>query len=309
MRGIEKMKRRRRKKSLTFLVSFVAVVVVLMVAAISAYFQSELPTIRHIPDAIPSYSASWAKYAPESAYLVTFRNYTAVRTYNSSAFSLGNLIQLASPLYAVQFTKVEALLTLGFSKPNATLDIAFVNTTTVVELQHALQNTTLTAREGDASLYFVQLVSNQQTAIGWLFTIPSDGVVGFSEGGSSARSVIDRVLGARAGTIANTLSSRDIDRMFYIVGGVVSHLAFTFQNFSGIVTTGQKTLVSVDIQNSIVRSSYVVEFNGSDYALSQYGYTKSVYFTANEYVVFDQYILATKYSPITMITAAVRDVG
>ena len=98
--------------------------------------------------------------------------------------------------------------------------------------------------------------------------------------------------------------------MFYIDGGPNDHLAFTIQNFPGLVSTGEMTVQFADLNQSMVKSSAIVKFGSSDTALSQFDFTKQEYqFTYQYFAIYDQYVLAQKTQPVANLFGAIQNIG
>src|SRR2546428_13514355 len=109
--------RKGKKNSRVFRVSFVVVLVSLFGAGGTLYYLAGLPVIKHLPQNLPRYSASWSRYVPDTAYEVIFRNYTAARALNSTAFSAGTLLEVTSPMFRIPLSSAHGLLTVVFSSP------------------------------------------------------------------------------------------------------------------------------------------------------------------------------------------------
>jgi hypothetical protein len=304
------VKRRKQARSRLFLASFVVVFSLLVGGAIILAYLTTRPVVFHIPSTLPAYGTLWSSYAPAQALQFTFRNYTAIRTLNSSLYARGTLFTTLAPAYSLNTEDVSSLISVVFSEPNATVDIAFVSPSSFMSFSGLLQSSGLKPSvEGGAKLYFTQLVGTNGFVSGWLLTIPSTNAIGFSEGISSARTVIGEVLGVGNGTVRSIFSRTDVTQMFYATGGPNGHLAFTVENFPGLVNTGEMTLQTVDYNQSMVRSSYLVKFDSPDRAISQFDFVKQEYFASQYFAIYDQYVLAQKTQPLSALFEAVQSVG
>jgi len=304
------MRRRRQPRTRIFLASFVVVFALLVGAGFFVAYLTTQPVVRHLPPTVPAYRSALTLYAPADALQFTFRNYTAVRALNSSLYTQGSLFTALTPAYTLHVADVGSLISVVFSEPNATVDVALVSPSVFASF-YSLVGTSGPSPvvEGGARLYFTQIVGTSGFVSGWLLAIPSRDAIGFSQGASSARTVIERVLGVGNGTVPSLFSRTDADQMFYVLGGPDRHLAFTFENFPGLVSTGEITLQTVDLNRSMVQSSYLVKFADPETALSQFDFVKAEYFTGQYFAVYDQYVLALKAQPLSGLFGAVQSVG
>jgi len=308
------VKRRKQKRSKTFAISFILVISVLVGGSLVLIYFVTQPTVNHLPSTLPTYSAGWASYAPSSALQFTFRNYTALRALNSTALANGTFIATQTPVASLPFSAVRTFVTVVFSTPNATVDIAFVDPSEFSVFYGIFQSRgPAPIIEGDARLYVTQVAGSQSGTggytAGWLVAIPSSNAIGFSEGTGAARTAIESVLAVRNGSVPTILTRTDVTQMFYIAGGADTHIAFTVQNFPGLVSSGQMTLQVVDDYLSTARTSYIVKFNSTNIALAQYDFVKNEYPTSQYFAIYDQYVLSQKTQSLSELSIAVQSVG
>ena len=305
------MKRRKQPKSRVFLISFVAVLVLLVGGAITLTYLSTVPVVHHLPGTLPVYNPFWAGFAPSDSLQFTFRNYTAVRMLNSSLYTNGTLFTSISPAFSLPVAEIGSLISVVFLQPNATVDIALVSPV-IFSSVHSIRtsNGPTPLVQGDAKLYFTQIVGSSGFVSGWILSIPSVNAIGFSQGVTPARTVIEDVLAVRNGTLESVFARTDVTQMFYVDGGPNNHLAFTIENFPGLVSTGQMTLQFADYNQSMVRSSAIVKFSSSETALSQFDFDKQQYqFTYDYFTIYDQYVLAQRTQPVADLFGAIQNIG
>ncbi len=271
------------------------------------YISSNVPSY-HLPETIPQYITVWSKYAPEGILQLTYRNLTLLNQINSSALNVVALFELNSPHINISSSYVDTLMTIVFSRPNATVELAFLrnNSSFIFDAFKQIKPSRI---QGDVDLYFTQALSNKSLVKGWAMTIPKERLFAFSEGSSNAYDALSKILLTRNGTISSVLANIDLRKMFYIVGGPNGHLAFTFQNFPGLIRTGNMTLQVVDADTNNAKTYYVVGFVNSDYAMSQLNYFKKQYFTSQFFQVYDNFLLALKLQPLSQVASAFKDVG
>lgn len=300
---------RKRKNTRLFATSFFAVFIGLFLFVGYLYYLSSSVPVYHLPETLPVYSTVWSKYVPDGILQLTYRNLTYLREINASALNVVSLLELRSPRLNISSSYVDTLMTVVFSSPNATVEVAFLRHENSSYVFNAFKSVQPSTVQGDASLYFTQVVSNRSLVKGWVMTIPKEDLFAFSEGSSDAYTALSLILHARNGTISNILEDINLRKMFYIVGGALNHLAFTFQNFPGLIRTGNMTLQVVNADTYNVKTYYVVGFASSDYAMSQLGYFRQQYFTSQSFSVYDNFLLATKIQPISQLASAFRAVG
>jgi hypothetical protein len=299
---------RKRNNIRLLAASFFAVFIGLFIVVGYLYYISSSVPSYHLPETIPHYTTVWSKYAPEGILQLTYRNLTSLNQINSSALNVVALFELNSPHISISSSYVDTLMTIVFSRPNATVELAFLknNSSFIFDAFKQIEPSRI---QGDASLYFTQALSNKSLVKGWAMTIPRERLFAFSEGSSNAYDALSKILQTRNGTISSVLANIDLRKMFYIVGGPNGHLAFTFQNFPGLIRTGNMTLQVVDADTNNAKTYYVVGFVNSDYAMSQLNYFKKQYFTSQFFRVYDNFLLALKLQPLSQVASAFRDVG
>jgi len=262
-----------------------------------------------LPSKLPSYNAAWAKYVPSNILGVSVINYSLIRQLNSSAVPAVTLLQLVSPAASVTPDMVNALVSVTYQTPNATVDFIYLTKPSFGQFAVPVAQA-FSQNLGSKSMlvYAVNRVGNGSSA-GWLALIPSDNIVAFANGGSSAKTAISLSLEASNGTISNILQTTDVKQGAYIVNGTENHLSFAIQNFPGLVRTGNMTIISVDAVANSIDVSYVVKFPDSATANSQVDYMRTSYLSASSFSQYDQYLEATEHRPFSQMQFAVRLVG
>jgi hypothetical protein len=300
---------RKRRKNRVFVISFFIVFFGLFGIAGFLYYSSLSIPVYHIPESLPTYNAPWMRYVPANILQITYRNLTSLRTYNGSALNSVPLFELASPHLTIYSDSIDTLMTIVFSRPNSTVEIAFLKKSDASRIFSSFSKTVVSSVQGDARLYYTQVISNKTLVKGWVMLLQNDSLFAFSEGSRDAYMSLQLVLQSRNGTIYNFGRDLILRKMLYIVGGASGHLALTFQNFPGLVRTGNETLQVVDSDGFSVKTYYVVGFSNGDYAMSQLDYFKREYFTSQRFSVYDNFLVAIKTEPMSELVAAFRAVG
>ena len=297
----------KKKKPRTVAYSFFATFIILALVTFSVFLYRAPVEVVHLPSNLPNYHSLWGKYVPDNVVLFGFENYSKIREQNSSYPLYGKLLDLVEPRISLNGSDISYFLTIVFETPNKTLDIAFVQKPTFQLFSDTLsKESSFSAKEGDSDLYFVRNRVQQGFEVGWLALIPNDFAVAYARGTSDARSAISVSLSVLNGTRSSVITRTDVDQMLYILNGPDGHLAVGFQNFPGVVRSGEMTFLAVDALGQSAQVLSVVKFSGPDVALSQYGSVKSAYLSATKFTVYDSYVLAVETGPISKITQFVR---
>ena len=293
------------------LISFV-VVLLLLTGGTAAlyYFSSQIP-VNHLPTTIPEYSAPWGRYVPADFVQVAFQNFTLSRAINSSIPADNTILQLFNPDFTVQTHQLNAIESVTLSRPNQTVDIAFLAPSV-----YSLFNNTLfakanyTASYSGIRLYFVgNRFNSTAVEFGWIAPVAEDHAVVYSIGYGPAQTAVEKVLATVVGDIPSVLSLEWVDREVYIVNGTSGHIALGFENFPGIVRTSNLTGIFVDPAGAHLAVSNIVGFNSTSFAVSQYGYVKSVYRTFTSFRVYDAFVKVSLVWPASNLEEAIRLVG
>lgn len=280
----------------------------LFVFASITYFASNSIPVYSLPSNVPYYSTSWAYIVPDGVLQLTYRNLSALSSYNSSAINKVNVFEFVFPKFNISSIYVNTLISLVFSNPNATVDIVILGKNYLPVLS-LLSSYTPSKVINGVSFYTFEAKENRTYVSGWAFLIPNERIFGFSQGSGVALQALDLILEARNGTISNIMSNLMFREMFYVAGGVKNKIAFTYQNFPGLVRSGNATLQTVSVSDSKVVTNYVVSFVNKDYASSQINYFKRIYFTAQRFAEYDNFLVATKFEPISQLLNEFRAIG
>ncbi len=306
------MKRQKRRRSKYVAISFFVTMAVLVLATAALYSFQQLTPIGHLPTDIPQYTAVWAKYVPEDALQMSFQNFSMIRAANSSLPPKNIILQVGYPKATVNNTQVDYFLSvvLQGNGLNNSIDFAFMKPADYLTLSASVQSTARTNyTEGSAKLYYVLDSVPSPPVYGWMALIPGDSAVAFSAGQGTAKTAITRCLAAATGSSVSIASRLDIRQMLYIVGGATNHYALGIQNFTGVVRTGQITLISIDNASNGIAISYIVGFHDSATAVAQVPAFERAYPGASNVRVLDSYVAGTEHQPISELEGASRFVG
>lgn len=300
----------RRKRSRAFLYSFV-ITIAALTSLFGFFYSSSLgPQRSSLPENIPSYDTLWGRYTPSNVLSVSFENLTMLHAINSSLPPEKVILHVISPEILLNNSEVRAIASITLVSPNATVDVAFVRKPTFERFSQLLAKGGQSPTNfGDSTLYEVQVNPGTNAQPGWVAVVPRDNAIAFSAGTADARSAIIELLNVLYGDSPSILSRADVTRMLYTVGGGGGHLGIQVQNFPGVVRTGEATLVSVDSVGGSVQVSYVVEFVDSKTAMAQYGAVKSAYLSSRQFTIYDNFVKAVEYQPISAVEGAIRLVG
>jgi len=300
--------KRRKRGQKAFAVSFAVVLGALVIGSISLIYLGGQVTVNHLPSQIPSYVADWGRYVPSSFLQMGLENFTFSRSINSSVPPAGYALQLIAPDENVSSSDVSMLLTVTLAQPNETVDIAFLSPSAFASMNSSLQSreaySNMTA---GGRIYFVGARMNS-TAIefGWLATVAKDSAVAFGVGYETAQSAVEEILATVDGTVPSILTLPNIDRVLYLAGGPMNHLAIGFLNFAGIVRSSNLTATVIDIAGTSLSVSNIVGFNSTQTAVSQYGYVKSVYKEFHAFTVYDEFVKVYGTLPTSQLEQAIR---
>lgn len=275
------------------------------------FYSSSLgPHHSSLPENLPSYDALWGRYAPSNALSVTFENLTMLHAVNSSLPPEKVVLHVISPEILLSNSEVKAIVSITLASPNATVDVAFVGKPAFERFSQLLAKDGQSPTNfGDSTLYEVRVDPGTNMQPGWVAVVPRNNAIAFSAGTADARSAVTESLNVLYGSSPSILSRKDVTQMLYTVGGGGGHLGIQVQNFPGVVRTGEATLVSVDAVGGSVQVSYVVEFTDSKTASAQYGAVKSAYLPSHQFTIYDNFVKAVEYQPISAVEAAIRLVG
>jgi len=297
------MKRKKGKNRTK--ISFVATILVLSIAAFVGYALSFRVPSYSIPSNLPQYGGLIGRYAPVDSLQVTFANYSAIRAINSSAVPDKQLVNLVNPPVTVHMKAVEARVMVTILNTqehiNNTGTAALLDPGAYANLTRVLGGSKLVPfNYGGWSFYYVNDSSNGRTKAEWLTLIPDASSVIFSEGSADAKAVILRMQSVWQGSTPSILTSMNVTRMFYPIGGT-NHLALSIQNFTGEVLTSKEGVVAVDYSNQQVQFTHVVNFRSSSYASSQVGQVQGVYRFANDFSIWEENVKAVQnYTPTNL---------
>ncbi len=263
-----------------------------------------------LPGNIPNYDAVWGRYTPSNAVSVSFENLTMLHAINSSLPPEKVILQVISPEILLKNSEVKAIASITLVSPNATVDVAFVGKATFERFSQILaKGGEFPANFGDSTLYEVRVNPGPNIQLGWIAVIPRDNAIAFSPGAGGAKSALTESLSVVYGISPSILSRKDVTQMLYTAGGSGGHLGIQVQNFPGVVRTGEATLVSVDAVGGSAQITYVVEFPNPETASAQFGAVKSAYLSSHQFTIYDNFVKAVEYQPISAVEAAIRLVG
>lgn len=301
------MKRKKGKSRVK--VSFAATILVLAVITVIAYTSSFRVPSYSIPSNLPPYGGIIGRYAPIDSLQVSFDNLTAVRALNSSAVPDTQLVDLLNPKVTVHMSDVEAQVLVTILNPalsiNNTGTAAVLDGPAYSNLSRALSGSTLApVSERSFAFYRVNDSSNGRTKAEWMTLVPGSSSVVFAEGGSNAMGVILQMLSVWQGQTPSILTSQNVTRMLYPVGGT-AHLAVSIQNFTGEVLSSRMGVLAVDVAGQQVQVSHVVRFSSVGVASSQIGAVQNVYKFASDYSQWEECVKADETFSMASLQEAV----
>jgi|GEM_PF-3768697 hypothetical protein len=284
-------------------------VTVLLLAGIALGLSLSRPSVpvMHLPQTLPTYSATWARYVPSNSVLFGFENYTLIRQYNASYPFYGTLLTLPDVRLDLPSRLIDSVLTIVLETPNATVDIAFVSPRTFANFSETFARYGFAAvQQGQNTMYYVRDLTKGTLQFGWIALAPSDDAIAFSLGSEVAKEAIQEVLGVQQGSVSSVIDRQDVRGMLYVVNGTSGHLALGLQNFPGVVRSGVATFTVVNAVGPQLEVSRVVEFNSTSVALAQWTLVRSAYLSATKFVVFDTLVQATEFHPLSKVAEYVR---
>ena len=301
------MKRKKGKNRVK--ISFAATILVLSSITVIVYALSFRVPSYSIPANLPPYGGLIGKYAPSDSLQVSFQNYSAIRAINASAVPNNQLVNLVNPSITVHVSAVQQQVLVTLLNPalhiNNTATAAVLDTGAFTNLSRALTNSNLVPdMEQNFALYQVNDSSNGRTKTEWLTLVPGGSSVVFAEGALDAKATILRVLSVWDGATPSILTSQNVTRMLYPVGGT-NHLAFTVENFTGEVLSSKMGVVTLDVTNQRIQLTHVVRFASSSLASAQVGQVQGVYRFANDFSIWEENVEAVQSYSLSNLQGAV----
>lgn len=288
-------------------ISFSVTVLLLAGIALGLTLSRPTVTVLHLPQTLPTYEATWARYVPANSLLFGFENYTLIRQYNSSYPFYGTLLNLPDVRLTLPARTIEAILTIVLETPNATVDIAFVTPRAFTNFSNAFANYEYSAvQQGQNTMYYVRDLTKGSLQFGWIALAPSDRAIAFSLGSEVAKEAIQEVLGVQQGSVVSVIDRQDVRGMLYVANGTSGHLALGLQNFPGVIRSGIATFTVVNAVGPQLEVSRIVEFNSTGVAVAQWTSVRSAYLYATKFVVFDTLVQATEFHPLSKTAEYVR---
>lgn len=292
-----------------FVISFVVVFVTLTAAYVGVLYLSGQVKVHHIPSDVSQYSPAWGKYVPAGYFQAAFQNYSLAREVNPSAPPENTILQLVTPVVNLTTDQIGAIVSVTLSKPNQTIDVAFLSTPAYGHISSVLLNSqTYNSSVGPCPTFLVGDNVNNTLEVGWLGLVAQDHAIAFALGSGQAQDGLKAVLNAALGNSPSFLSEAKVSQIAYIANGT-SSLAVGFENFPGVVRSGNLTATFVRLDGGTIVVSNVVGFNSSVTPSSQYKYTKQTYNTFTAFKVYDRYILAQANWSVSRLEESLRLVG
>lgn len=292
-----------------FALSFAVVFAILAGSYVGLLYLSGQVQVQHLPSNVPSYGVWWGKYIPADYFQAAFQNYTQARSVNASIPPDSVVLELVQPVINISTSQMSAILSVTLSQPNQTIDIAFLSSQAFSQLSGVLQADTHTSSVGSAPMYLVADNVNHTLDVGWLGLVAGDHAAALALGGGQAQDGVAAILNSALGLSDSILSSKQVAQAAYIAGGNSNPLAVGFENFPGVVRTGNLTSTFVALQGGAISISNVIGFNSTTSASSQYKYTKQVYNTYSKFTVYDSYINIQAIWSVSRLEESMRLVG
>lgn len=292
-----------------FAISFAVVFLVLASAYVGLLYLSGQTTVHHLPSSVQPYYVPWGKYVPADYYQVAFQNYTQSRTVDPSVPQDLVVLQLVDPVINISTGQLKSILSVTMSSPNQTVDVAFLATSAYTQLSDVLLNRGTNSSVGSAPMFLVADDVNRTLDVGWLGLVPQDHAAALALGAGQAQAGLTSVLKSAQGLSPSILTSTQVAQAAFIADSNSNPLAVGFENFPGVVRTGNLTGTFVKLQGGAISVSNVVGFNSSYSAQSQYKYAKQVYNTYNQFTVYNSFINVQATWPTTQLEEALRLVG
>ncbi|MDG7006951.1 MAG: hypothetical protein JRN06_01755 [Nitrososphaerota archaeon] len=300
---------RNKGQKRAFALSFVVVFAILGGSYIGLVYLSGQIQVQHLPSKVPSYNVSWGKYIPADYLQASFENYTQARAVNASIPPNNVVLELVLPVINISTDQVNAILSVTMSHPNQTIDIAFLASQAYSQLSTVLQTDAHTSSVGTAPMYLVADSINGTLDVGWLGLVAGDHAAALALGGGQAQDGVTAILNSVLGNTASIISSVQVAQAAYIAGSNSDPLAVGFENFPGVVRTGNLTGTFVALEGGGISVSNVIGFNSSFSASSQYKYAKQVYNTYSKFTVYDSFIDAQAIWSFSRLEESLRLVG
>jgi hypothetical protein len=297
---------RKKSKKGGLALGFIAAVGILSILTVGLYISGTGIPVVQIPSPLPKYGGLLGKYVPSNALQVSFDNLTAIRAINRSVVSNLSFLSLKEPNVTISTSELSARLAISLTKPNASVEAAFLARDVFRNLAAAFGTTSVPSLQvGNFTLYTVAGRNASALKAYWITLIPKDMAVAYSPGALPALSALEQIIGVYNGSISSILTNQDISRMLYAVNGTRGHLALGIQNFAGVVRSGQATLIAVDAAQQSAQISYVVRFVDSTQAAGQTGAVKKAYLSAHQLVRFDELVKAVEIQPASNLRVAI----
>jgi hypothetical protein len=294
-------------------ISFAATILVLTVLALLGYAffpPNNGVIVRHIPPSFPQSSGIIGDFTPSDAVQVSFNNFTAVRSINSSALPVGNYLSFTKPDENVTSQSIDERVTVVLSKPNATVDITILNNAALSRLEAAFAGAlTPAAQIGVHPAYSTNSLINKTVVDTWVSFVGSISALVTCYTPGAGQSALTRVLSVLDGSTPSILTIEGAQRLLYVANGTGGHLGLSIQNFAGAVTTGKMTLVTVDSHPTDLSVNHFVEFSNVTQAQSQVTYFKQVYIGSNKFESYDEVLVAIQPQSLGSIVQAIAEVG
>ena len=143
--------------------------------------------------------------------------------------------------------------------------------------------------------------------LGRIALIPKYNIIGVINSTTADQAALYKSLDVLAGKSASVLNLLEVRQMLYIAGGVSRHLSLGLQTFPGVVGGANMTLISVDQSGGGLTASYTLAFADKNAAVSDYSTVKGAYLAATKFDVYDSYVKAVEFHPLSALEAAVRE--
>ncbi len=305
------MKKRRRSRA--FLYSFVATLLALVLLFLAVY---ETPpsqvTTQTIPGSLRPYSAPWGPFVPAIALQMGFENFTMIRDANQTILpNSAVLLNMTDPSSVVRNSDVVYSLDVEVAVPNSTYDVLFLKPSSFARISSAFIAPGQKQDGGAASLYNITDASGGTEELSWAGLFPVQDALAFSPGQVTGEQTLDIAFDSVNSTIPQMISFTSIPQLLYTVGGATNHFALGIQNYAGLVSTGELTLISVDPLQNYVQTSFVVRFADAATASAQLPTMKHDYFASHDFIIYnpDGDVKAVVLGNSSSLEDAVRQVG
>jgi hypothetical protein len=266
--------------------------------------------VKHITGEVPSYTGVLGEFAPSNALQVSYNNFTAVREINSTALPLGNYLNFTRPSVSVTTQSIEQRVSVVLSVPNATVDITLMDSVPLDNLQASFSaSLTPAAHAGSHDLYMATALVNRTVVQTWVAFVHSPDALIFCSSSGTAEAAMSQVLSVFDGSTPSLLSNTVTGRLLDVANGTDGHLGVSIQNYAGVVTTGQMTLITIDNLNTSLSVNHFVAFSNQSEAQSQIDYFKRVYIGSEKFESYDDVLVAIQSQPLKSLVEAIGLVG